>query len=80
MERRLRQNPLTKVLELYIIYQSTLVDFNNLRSVHAYSYGVINDQSVPMEVTINCAGSKNMLFSTKSEIIKKVDLVLNLES
>lgn len=42
------------------------------KHVHAYSYGVFNDQPFPVEVTLNCAGSKEMVFSTKSAVIKKV--------
>ena len=41
------------------------------RGVHAYSYGVMNVQDTPVEVTLNCSGSKDMAFSTKTPIIKK---------
>lgn len=32
----------------------------------------MNDQTCPVEVTLNCSGSKEMAFSTKSPVIKKV--------
>jgi len=41
------------------------------RDAHAYSYGVINDQTIPIECTFDCSSSMNMLFSTKTPIIKK---------
>lgn len=41
------------------------------KGVHCYSYGVINQQNTPVEVTLNCSGSKDMAFSTKTPIIKK---------
>lgn len=39
----------------------------------------MNDQNCPVEVTLNCSGSKDMTFSTKSAVIKKVDTVLLVE-
>jgi len=41
------------------------------KDAHAYSYGVINDQTIPIECTFDCSSSMNMLFSTKTPIIKK---------
>eukprot|EP01017_Pseudomicrothorax_dubius_P043528 TRINITY_DN7268_c0_g4_i1.p1 TRINITY_DN7268_c0_g4~~TRINITY_DN7268_c0_g4_i1.p1 ORF type:complete len:818 (-),score=145.97 TRINITY_DN7268_c0_g4_i1:98-2551(-) len=41
------------------------------KTVHAYSYGVLNEQRVPIEVIFDCSGSKNMNFNTKSPIVKK---------
>mmetsp|Transcript_33587 Transcript_33587/g.38165 ORF Transcript_33587/g.38165 Transcript_33587/m.38165 type:complete len:826 (+) Transcript_33587:44-2521(+) len=46
--------------------------FNALsREVHAYSYGIINDQSAAIEVTLDCSKSQQMLFSASGNTIKK---------
>ena len=42
------------------------------KGIHSYSYAAINNQNHPIEVTLNCSGSKNMIFSSKSATIKKV--------
>jgi len=43
-----------------------------IRQVHAYSYGILNEYTKPIEATLDCSSSKYMIFSTKSPIIKKV--------
>ena len=53
------------------LYHLSKYESPDPRSVHAYSYGVINDQNFPVEVTLNCSGSKEMAYSTKSAVIKK---------
>lgn len=44
-----------------------------LRNVHTYTYAIVNEQNAPIEVTLDCSGSKNMICSTKSPIVKKVN-------
>jgi hypothetical protein len=39
--------------------------------VHAYSYGVLNELDRPIEITLDCSASQNMLFSTRTNTIKK---------
>ena len=39
--------------------------------MHAYSYAVQNDLATPVEVTLDCSASKNMLFSTQNAYVKK---------
>ena len=39
--------------------------------IHAYSYGIINTGSTPLIAQLDCSASKNMLFSTRNDVIKK---------
>lgn len=41
------------------------------KKTHNYSYGVYNEQSQAIEVTLDCAGSENMVFSTKGSYVRK---------
>ncbi|CAG9329557.1 unnamed protein product [Blepharisma stoltei] len=41
------------------------------KNVHCYSYGVYNEQSQAIEVTLDCGGSDSMVFSTKGSYVKK---------
>ena len=51
--------------------QGVIARYYLSKGVHCYSYGVTNLSNVPVEVTQNCSGSKEMSFSTKTPVIKK---------
>jgi len=63
------------VKAFYALSQYYLV--NPYRQVHAYSYGVLNEHDNPIEATLDCSGSKNMVFSSASTIVKKVTRKVN---
>jgi calpain-15 len=41
------------------------------KDVHAYSYGILNEQAGDIEANLDCSGSENMIFSTNTTLVKR---------
>lgn len=46
--------------------------FMESKAVHAYSYGIRNDRAQAIEAVMDCSASEQMLASTKTAVVKKV--------